>query len=353
MTAREGPKADASEGACALEGDGPPVGPLEISFTKKKRVHVPPAPMAPVADTHAHLLNFWGKDPAEALARAALAGDRMLVTLLDPIADGIDPAAFHERLAGWIDRARTLLEGDGAAAPRAPAGGFGDSLGLLGNIRYLCGVHPYGAPGYTDETHALVESALDDPLCAGIGEIGLDYHFDYDDDVAPAPHSLQIAVMERQLDIAQRRNVPVELHLRHEASDEARTSHIDAYDVLREVGVPKAGCVLHCFTEDRPTMERFCELGCYIAFGGAATFKRNVETRAAFAACPLDLLLFETDCPYMAPEPIRGLECEPAMIAFTVDALARDRAARTGEDPRAIECAAWGNARRLFPMGRG
>lgn len=95
-------------------------------------------------------------------------------------------------------------------------------------------------------------------------------------------------------------------------------------------------------------MERFLELGCHIAFGGAATFKRNEHIREAFAACPRERLLFETDCPYMAPEPIRGLECEPAMIAFTADALARDRATRTGEDPDIIVRAAWDNACRLF-----
>ena len=88
---------------------------------------------------------------------------------------------------------------------------------------------------------------------------------DYDDDIAPAPHDVQIDCMARQLELAVRRNVPVELHLRHEDADEERTSHVDAYNVLREVGVPQAGCVLHCFGEDRATMERFVDLGCYIA----------------------------------------------------------------------------------------
>ena len=95
---------------------------------------------------------------------------------------------------------------------------------------------------------------------------------DYDDDIAPAPHDVQIDCMARQLEVAVRRNVPVELHLRHEDTDEERTSHVDAYNVLREVGVPQAGCVLHCFGEDRATMERFVDLGCYIAYGGAAQY---------------------------------------------------------------------------------
>ena len=95
-------------------------------------------------------------------------------------------------------------------------------------------------------------------------------------------------------------------------------------------------------------MERFVDLGCHVAFGGAATFRRNDEVRKAFAVCPLDRLLLETDCPYMAPEPIRGLECEPAMIAQTADTLVYDRCDRTGELPSTIARALWDNSVALF-----
>lgn len=210
------------------------------------------------------------------------------------------------------------------------------------------GVHPYGAPEYTDALHAQVESALEDPLCVGVGEVGLDYHFDADDDIEAAPHDLQMDVMARQVELAVARNVPVELHLRNDYGDESREAHADAARVLEQVGVPASGCVLHCFGEDRTTMERFLALGCHIAFGGAATFKRNDAVREAFAACPLDRLLLETDCPYMAPEPIRGLECEPAMIAQTADVLVFDRADCTGELPKTVAQAAWDNAVGLF-----
>ena len=306
---------------------------------KKLRTYEAPAPLAPIADTHAHLTCFWGKDPAEALARAALAGDRLLITLLDPLSDERDAPTFHAQLTGWIEAARALLAAQGAGA---------DAAALLDNVRYLCGVHPYGAPAYTDAVHAQVAAGLDDPLCVGVGEIGLDYHFDAEDDVAPAAHGVQIACFERQLALAVARGLSVELHLRNDPADPARTAHADAYGMLRRVGLPAAGCILHCFTEDRATMERFVELGCHIAFGGAATFKRNEGVREAFAACPSDRILFETDCPYLAPEPLRGSECEPAMIAFTVDALCRDRAARTGEAPAEIAAAAYGNALRVF-----
>lgn len=329
---------------------------VTLDFTKKKKTFAAPAPLAPIADTHAHLTCFWGKDPAEVLARAALAGERMLITLLDPVADGLTAPAFHERLEGWIASARAIVEAslEAGVAPlrwgdeRTDTPAPRDPMALFDNIRYLVGVHPYGTLDYTDEVHAQLIAALDDPLCAGIGEIGLDYHFDAEDDIEAAPHGRQMEVMARQLAVAVERNLPVELHLRHEAADERRTSHEDAYRVLTEVGVPAAGCILHCFGEDRACMERFVELGCSIAFGGAATFKRNDAVREAFAACPLDRILLETDCPYMAPEPIRGIECEPAMISFTARALCEGRAALTGEAPGGIARALWDNANRIF-----
>ncbi len=100
-------------------------------------------------------------------------------------------------------------------------------------VRYLVGVHPYGTLDYTGELHAQVAAALEDPLCAGIGEIGLDYHFDADGQIEAAPHAAQMNVMARQLSRAVERNVPVELHLRNDYGDEARTAHADAISVLR------------------------------------------------------------------------------------------------------------------------
>lgn len=355
----------------------PGVAFVKAAKRKKPRVYRTPQPLAPLFDTHAHLTCFWDAQPAEVLVRAGCAGVRHLVTLFDPLSDDFDDAvAFHQQLDAWQDRARDLAPSmallaeeavTGEPADVADAADFAlaaasvphDAAGrlegvregleeLVDTLRYLVGVHPYGAPSYTDEVHAKLLAALEDPRCVGVGEIGLDYHFDAVDNIEAAPHDVQMSCMARQLELAVERDVPVELHLRNDGDDEAREAHADAYRVLKDVGIPSAGCVLHCFGEDRATMERFVELGCHIAYGGAATFKRNEHIREAFAATPLDRILFETDCPYMAPEPIRGLECEPAMIAFTADALARDRAARTGEDPAEVARAAWTNALRLF-----
>lgn len=306
--------------------DAPAWEPLAIE--KGKKLFEMPRPLAPLMDTHAHLRSFWKLDAATALQRAAVAGVRALITLYDPIADATTETPDAAAFGTWLC----------AQAADVP------SL----HIRYLVGVHPYGAGAYTDDVHAQIERALSAPWCVGIGEIGLDYHIDADDALKPAPRELQMEVMARQLALAHAHNVPVELHLRNDAGDTERRAHADAVQVLSEVGVPAAGCVLHCFGEDTPTMERFVALGCHIAFGGAATFKRNEVVRSAFSACPLERLLLETDCPYMAPEPVRGVECEPALVAQTADMLIYDRADRTGELPVHIAEAVWETSNALF-----
>ena len=326
---------------------------FSLSFAKKKKVFRAPRPLYPLADTHGHLNSFWEARPAEVLARAALAGVGMLVTLYDPLGDKLTAEEFLAGFDGALAGARALLAEAGEQglvppfAAQVPAGEEGP-VDLLSHVRFLAGVHPYGADAYGDGAEREILRALEHPCAAGIGEIGLDYHFDAEDEVAVAPHDVQRACMARQLALAGERDLPVELHIRNDVGDEARCAHADALAVLDEAGVPAAGCVLHCFGEDRATMERFLERGCLIAFGGAATFKRNEAVRAAFAACPLDRLLLETDCPYMAPEPVRGIECEPALITFTAERLIAERVRVTGEDPVCIARAAWENSRRLF-----
>lgn len=323
-----------------------------LEFTKKKKTFTPPAPRAALADTHGHMGSFRETTPHHVLVRASLAGVRKLVVPYDPIGDGRSPLDFARRLESWVDAARHAMRSaleDGAvpAQPRVSRGQeelMADPFALFDNIGILVGVHPYGAAAYSDEVHALMKEALGHPLYRGVGEFGLDYHVDAEDMPDPVSREVQMRVMARQLELACQAGVPAELHLRHEAGDEERISHRDALAVIDEVGVPSAGLILHCFGEDTATMREFLDRGCSIAFGGAATFKRNEEVREAFCACPLDRLLFETDCPYMAPEPVRGLQCEPAMIAWTVDALCLARADVTGEIPEDIALAAWNNA---------
>ncbi len=158
---------------------------MGLTFSKKNKVFELPCPLAPLYDTHAHLRSFWGDDkrvPA-VLARAAAAGVASIVTIYDPVADlsdeTPDAAAYSAWLAGELDRARSELEAN-------PGLTCGPELISAPSLTYLVGVHPYGAPDYSDAIHAQVEAALADPLCVGVGEIGLDYHFDAVDDIRGA-----------------------------------------------------------------------------------------------------------------------------------------------------------------------
>ena len=309
-----------------------------------------PAPLAPLADTHGHLTCLREVDVAEALCRAALVGVRLLVVPIDPVDDfGPDETRWHDvaGLLAWLDeqvgRARALLATCERAGLRPPTSG-GDVPRLLDNVRIVAGVHPYGAlrvrePAVRERLEALLAS----PRCVGVGEIGLD--------VGPYAE-LALERQERafrwQLMVARERGLPVELHIRDGEHDTA--AHDLAAHVLAEDGVPQAGCDLHCFTQGPETLRPFAELGCHIAFGGAATFKRSDAIRAAASACPAERMLSETDCPYMAPVPLRGRECEPAMVALTSSLLADVRERERGVPRAATYRALWRNACALFGL---
>lgn len=318
-----------------------------LFHTKKHKLIEAPVPLAPLADTHGHLTAFRTHDPAMAVARAALAGVRLLVVPVDPADDVPDVSAFRAWFNGVIEHAAILLEDaqrEGMAPPVFE--GWEDVPPLLENIHFIAGVHPYGARKLMEDSavRARLEALLDDPRCVGMGEFGLDY--------GPwneLPSDVQIQAFRAQVRMARERNLPVELHLRD--GEEDTQAHDDALLVLREEGVPKAGCDLHCFTSGPQVMAPFVDLGCHIAFGGASTFARSEDIRAAARACPQSLLLSETDSPYMAPVPLRGMECEPAMVAFTVARLADVREQYAQEARSQSYASLWHNACRFFRLG--
>lgn len=304
-------------------------------------VELPAAP-APLADTHGHLTHFHQLRPAMALARASLAGLGLLGVPVDPTDDGADPAGLHGRLEGWLEEADTLVD-QLRSWGVAPA--WGDGRALLDHVHLWAGVHPYGAADFnaSAEAHRAFEALLADPRCVGVGEIGLDYGPYNKTDPAE-----QHKAFAEQLHRAHELNLPVELHIRDAEGDAGARAHVDAARILEREGVPAAGCDLHCYTSDVEVMRPFVEMGCFVAFGGAATFPRSEDIRAAARVCPAHLLLSETDSPYMAPVPFRGMECEPALVAFSADLVARERAeagvAARGETYACL----WENARRLF-----
>ncbi|MBS3956392.1 MAG: TatD family hydrolase [Clostridiales bacterium] len=263
---------------------------------------------APVPDTHAHLDML--DDPVAALTAAARAGVTFVATVVDVTEE---PGRTFDGLAGWL-----------AAADPAP-----------GEVRIIVGCHPHNAKDFSAEAQALLRMYAADPRVAAIGETGLDFHYDN------SPRDKQRAAFRTQLAIAREFDVPVVVHLRE--------AHDEGIAILEEIGVPKAGCVIHCFTADTALAERFVAMGCHISFAGPVTFKKAAALRETAAAVPADRLLVESDCPFLAPEPYRGRANEPAFVTYTAAALARAR----GEDILTFASSLSANARAIFSRPRG
>ncbi|MEN6430527.1 MAG: TatD family hydrolase, partial [Coriobacteriales bacterium] len=191
------------------------------------------------ADSHAHLDML--EDPAGALARAARAG----VGLVAPVVDLTeDRRTFAER-DEWLAQAQGIREQEGSGPPFVP------------DVRVVVGVHPHNAHAFSSDVEKRMREAAALPGVAAFGELGLDYHYDY------SPRVEQRAAFERHLALAHELSMPVVVHLRE--------AHDDGYAMIRDMGVPPAGCVIHCFTEDAATAERFLGLGCWISFAGPVT----------------------------------------------------------------------------------
>jgi TatD DNase family protein len=255
----------------------------------KGRVVEAPALASPVADTHAHLDMLH--HPALALARCAANGVDFVVTVVDPTED---PAYTYRGLGEWTRKARALLDEWGARVP-------------VSRTRVIVGCHPHNAGKFTREIEQILIKCASRPVTAGIGEIGLDYHYDL------SPRSVQREVFKRQLALANEMMLPVALHLRE--------AHDDGLRILTEDGPPAAGTLLHCFNLDFETLEPFLELGCHVAYGGPLTFKKSDDVRDAAQKTPIARIVTETDAPFMAPEPLRGTICGPEDTVFTAARL--------------------------------
>lgn len=181
---------------------------------------------------------------------------------------------------------------------------------LAARVPYLfgsAGVHPHSADAWNAASADHIAQALQAPRMLAIGEIGLDYHYDF------SPRTVQKACFDAQLGLAQQLGVPVIIH--------DREAHGDCMELLRLHRDGLKG-VMHCFSGSYETGRDCVDLGLYIAFGGALTFKNAVHLWDAAARLPLERLLIETDCPYMTPVPFRGQRNDPTRMALTLQKLA-------------------------------
>jgi TatD DNase family protein len=250
-------------------------------------------------DSHNHLaMTDFDGDRDEVLARALSSGVRRMLVV------GTNPE-------DW-----------GPAAALAEKSGF----------RSTAGLHPHEASRWNVGLREALLAASDRAQAAAVGEMGLDYHYDF------SPREAQREAFVDQLRIAADRGLPAVVH--------SREAFEDTFSLLRE-HAPLRG-VMHCFAYGPREAEAFLGLGLHLSFSGIATFPKAPEIRAAAEVTGLDRLLVETDAPYLAPVPYRGKRCEPAHVADVGRFLARhlgipeeEFARRTSE-----------NAARLFGWER-
>ena len=191
------------------------------------------------------------------------------------------------------------------------------------------GVHPHAAAELPEDWLRQLEELAALPKVRAIGEIGFDYHYDKEWKEA------QARVFEEQLRLAARLSLPVVIH--------DREAHGDTMELLRRY---RPAGVVHCYSGSAEMAKEVLSLGMYVGFTGVVTFKNARKALEAAAAVPLDRLLVETDCPYMAPEPFRGRRCDSTMLPHTIGKLAQVK----GVSPQELADAAAENARRLFAI---
>lgn len=201
--------------------------------------------------------------------------------------------------------------------------------------RYECifatvGVHPHDSKSYDDETAGqLVELSQHNKVLA-IGEIGLDFHYDF------SPRPDQFRAFEAQIDLAGSLGLPIVIH--------SRESNPEALQVIKPHAANITGGVFHFFSGDEDFARQVLDLGLYIGVDGPITYKSSEVQRQVVKYCPLDRILIETDCPYLAPVPKRGKRNEPAYALIVAEEVARIKEISVEE----LAEVTTQNARRLF-----
>jgi TatD DNase family protein len=231
-----------------------------------------------VIDSHCHLdFPDFAEELDSVVARAEAAGVERMVTISTRVSQGAAYQAIAERFAP---------------------------------VYFTIGTHPHQAAEEPETDAAAIRRFASDPKCVGIGEAGLDYHYDH------APRAVAERVFRAHIALARELDLPLVIHAREADADVARILH-------DEVAAGPFKAILHCFTSSRALADTGLELGLYVSFSGVLTFKTAENLREIARAIPLDRLLVETDAPYLAPVPHRGRRNEPAFVIETARVLAQ------------------------------
>lgn len=225
----------------------------------------------------------------------------------------LDGKAFDEDRQAAIERAQAagleclLAIGTGEGPPDLEAGLRMCDLHPL--FLATVGVHPHNSSATKEEDYARLAQLADHPKVVAIGEIGLDYHYDF------SPREVQREVFLRHLQIAKAKQMPIVIH--------TREAWNDTLALLDEHWETKLGGVFHCFTGNWQQARQALDRNFHLGIGGVSTYPRAQELREAIAQAPLDRLLLETDAPYLAPVPHRGKRNEPAFLVNTAQTVAQ------------------------------
>jgi TatD DNase family protein len=253
-------------------------------------------------DSHCHLdFEAFGPDRDQVLTRAREAG----VTCFICIGSGSDTVSARQSVA---------------LAAEQP------------DVFAAVGVHPHDVARMTEADWTELEGLARAPRVVGVGETGLDYHYNH------SPADVQRQAYERFVALARAAGRPVISHV--------RDAHDDAVEILTRAGAAEVGGVIHCFTGGVAEARRYLDMGHHLSFSGILTFKNAQPIRDAAAFAPLDRVLVETDAPFLAPIPHRGKRNEPSFMKETLRVLAEVR----GADVSEVERATAENTRRLFRL---
>lgn len=258
--------------------------------------------MTTIIDTHCHLADAKFRGDVEAvIARASGAGVAQIISV---------------GAIGPIDNDRLTV----AIAERHQ------------NVFAAVGVHPHDARDCTPERIAQLRDLAASKRVVAIGESGLDFHYMH------SPPEAQEASLRAHLALAAELELPIVIH--------CRDAERRLVEIVRESGIPPRGGVIHCFTGDSNAAREFLALGLCISFSGIITFKNSASVREAASIVPDDRVMVETDAPYLAPEPYRGMRNEPAYVSRTLEILANLRRV----DAAALGAQVIANAGRLFGL---
>lgn len=252
-------------------------------------------------DSHVNLHHErFGEDQGAVIARAREAGVARMITICDKIENFPQVIAIAE---------------------------------AHDDIYASVGAHPHYAKDHLDLTSARLIELGAHPKIAGIGETGLDQHYGF------SPFEDQVRVFRAHAKAARVLGKPLIIHTRE--ADEAMASLLE-----EEAGKGPLSILMHCYTSGIELARRALELGAYFSFSGILTFKNAEDVRAVAREVPLDRVILETDCPYLAPVPYRGQRCEPAHVAAVYGAFCRLRGLSEEEGAALLA----ENFFRLFPM---